>query len=65
MALNKSVDAISLAETRVRADWTQFARAIRPATGPLQPGWHTGAGALSNLEWIEGGNNDDDDDDRP
>lgn len=53
----KSLDGM-LKLQEVTGDWSQFARAIRPATGTLEPGWHTGAGALSNLEWIEGGNND-------
>jgi hypothetical protein len=53
----RSLDGV-LELQEVTGDWSQFARAIRPATGTLQPGWHTGAGALSNLEWIEGGNND-------
>lgn len=42
----------------VTGDWKVFARAIRPATGSPTGGWHTGAGALSSLEWLEGGNND-------
>lgn len=42
----------------VTGSWKEFARAIRPATGNPTGGWHTGAGALSNLEWLEGGNND-------
>lgn len=42
----------------VTGNWKVFARAIRPATGNPTGGWHTGAGALSNLEWLEGGNND-------
>jgi hypothetical protein len=53
----KSLDGI-LKLQEVTGDWSQFARAIRPATGTLEPGWHTGAGALSSLEWLEGGNND-------
>lgn len=53
----RSLDGL-LKLQEVTGDWTQFARAIRPATGTLQPGWHAGAGALSNLEWLEGGNND-------
>ncbi len=53
----KTLDGI-LKLQEVTGDWTKFARAIRPATGALAPGWHAGAGALSNLEWLEGGNND-------
>lgn len=53
----KTLDGI-LKLQEVTGNWSMFARAIRPATGTLQPGWHAGAGALANLEWLEGGNND-------
>lgn len=53
----KSLDGM-LKLQEVTGDWSQFARAIRSATGTLQAGWHTGAGALASLEWLEGGNND-------
>jgi hypothetical protein len=53
----KSLDGI-LKLQEVTGNWSMFARAIRPATGDTTGGWHTGAGALSNLEWLEGGNND-------
>ena len=53
----KTLDGI-LKLQEVTGNWKVFARAIRPATGDLTGGWHAGAGALSNLEWLEGGNND-------
>lgn len=39
-------------------DYSQFARAVRPAKGDLTGGWHAGVGAYADLEWLEGGNND-------
>lgn len=39
-------------------DSTTFARTIRAATGAPPNGWHTGTGAFSAYEWLEGGNND-------
>ena len=39
-------------------DQTQFARTIRAATPAPPAGWHTGLGAFSGYEWLEGGNND-------
>lgn len=53
----KALDGILMLQ-EVTGDWTQFARAIRPAKGDLTNGWKAGAGALSSLEWLEGGNND-------
>ena len=53
----KTLDGI-LKLQEVTGNWKAFARAIRPATGSPTAGWHPGAGALSNLEWLEGGNND-------
>lgn len=53
----KTLDGI-LKLQEVTGDWKQFARAIRVAQGNPQPPWHAGAGALSGLEWLEGGNND-------
>jgi hypothetical protein len=53
----KTLDGL-LKLQEVTGNWTMFARAIRPATGNVTGGWHAGAGALSNLEWLEGGNND-------
>ena len=42
----------------ISPDQTQFARTIRAATGAPPTGWHTGLGAFSAYEWLEGGNND-------
>ena len=53
----KALDGI-LKLQEVTGNWKVFARAIRPKTGSVGGGWHAGAGALSNLEWLEGGNND-------
>ncbi|MBX3219177.1 MAG: hypothetical protein KF795_01580 [Labilithrix sp.] len=53
----KALDGI-LKLQEVTGNWKVFARAIRPQTGNTGGGWHAGAGALSNLEWLEGGNND-------
>lgn len=53
----KALDGI-LKLQEVTGNWKVFARAIRPKTGTVGGGWHAGAGALSNLEWLEGGNND-------
>jgi hypothetical protein len=53
----KSLDGM-LKLQEITGDWSQFARAIRPATGVVSGGWHAGTGAFANLEWLEGGNND-------
>ncbi len=53
----KSLDGI-LKLQEVTGNWSEFARAIRVAKGITSDGWRTGAGALSGLEWLPGGNND-------
>lgn len=55
--VQKTLDGI-LKLQEVTGNWKQFARAIRPKRASTAPPWHPGAGALSNLEWLEGGNND-------
>ncbi len=42
----------------ITPDQTTFARTVRAATASPAPGWHTGTGAFTAYEWLEGGNND-------
>lgn len=53
----KTLDGI-LKLQEVTGNWKEFARAIRPKRANTALPWRPGAGALSNLEWMEGGNND-------
>lgn len=54
----KTLDGILKLQEVTDGDWTQFARAIRPTKNDPTGGWHTGTGAFSAYEWLEGGNND-------
>lgn len=53
----KALDGL-LKLQEVTGDFTQFARAIHVRGETLTEGWLAGAGELSNLEWMPGGNND-------
>jgi hypothetical protein len=42
----------------ITPDRSTFARTARAASAAPPSGWHTGTGAYSAYEWLEGGNND-------
>ena len=42
----------------ITPDRSTFARTVRAATASPANGWHTGTGAFTAYEWLEGGNND-------